>query len=59
MPSTDEFLQEIKALRKDVQELPDRITSSLRREVIFLAAALGAIVLLNDFWQWLHKNFLR
>jgi hypothetical protein len=59
MDTPDELIQEIKALRKDVQDLPYRITKSLIRELIFLAAALGALVLLNDLWQWIHKNFLR
>ena len=59
IPLAEESIQELKALRKDVQDLPDRIISALRREAIFLAAILGALVLLNDLWQWVHKNFLR
>lgn len=51
--------EEIKGMRVDIQALPDRIVSALRREVIFAAAAIGAAILLGDLGRWVYRTFLK
>jgi hypothetical protein len=55
----DESLEEIKAFRADVQALPERITSALRREVITAAVSIGMIILLGDLVRWEYNTFLK
>ncbi len=55
----DAFLQEIRGMRADIQALPDKITSALRRQVIEAAIYIGAIVLLSDFARWVYRTFLK
>ena len=55
----DAFLQEIKGMRADIQALPDKVVSALRRQVIEAAVYIGTIVLLADLARWLYRTFVK
>lgn len=58
--SLDELLQEIKGLRSDIQELPERIATRLGRtinrelSIFFGSRVVGAFI-----FNWLYTHFLK
>ena len=57
--SEDELLKELRAIRSEFQNFPERIVKALRQEVITACVVIGALVLLGDLGRWIYHSFLK
>jgi hypothetical protein len=55
--SLNELLQEIKSLRADIQELPERIAAKLSAAINHELAILGFCLVLGLILDWLYRHF--
>jgi hypothetical protein len=55
----EELIEQIEAMREDIQALPRQMASVMRRLVIEGLIYIAVIVILADLGTWLYKAFVK